>query len=188
VNHWQRHPLKSLHQAFSNTLIFSPLKRSSIMVFPSIDHFGTAYDGYQYSIYGSNDGSTWTALFDAMTVTGASEPSTLGTFTGTAPSIVNNVLAGGCTGGNCVGYEAEFDFSAAYQYYAFGASTEASSGGNTDQGSSCGRAEGEGQGSIGVRAALAFSGRGRRTGHADACTQLIPPAGGIAHKAHTDFL
>lgn len=65
---------------------------SSIRVFPNIDHYGTAYDGYQYSIYGSNNGTTWTPLFDALTVTGAGEPFTLGTFTGIAPVRVNNVF------------------------------------------------------------------------------------------------
>jgi hypothetical protein len=63
-----------------------------ILVFPNIDHFGVAYDGYQYTIEGSNDGTTWTPLFDALTVTGGGEPFTLGTFTGTAPVSVNNVL------------------------------------------------------------------------------------------------
>jgi len=105
---------------------------SSILVFPNIDHFGSAYDGYQYSIEGSNDLSTWTPLFDALTVTGAGEPFTLGTFSGTAPSTVNNVLAGGCASG-CVGYEAQFNFGAPYQYYAFGASTEAVNALNSDQ-------------------------------------------------------
>jgi hypothetical protein len=106
---------------------------SSIMVFPSMDHLGGAFDGYQYSIEGSNDGSTWTPLFDALTVTGSGEPFTLGTFTGTAPSTVNNVVTGGCTAGNCVGYEAQFDFAAAYKFYAFGASTEATNSANADQ-------------------------------------------------------
>ena len=105
---------------------------SSILVFPNMDHLGSAYDGYQYSIEGSNDGTTWTPLFDALTVTGSGEPFTLGASTGTRPSTVNNVVTGGCTSG-CVGYEAQFNFGAAYKYYAFGASTEAVLGGNTDQ-------------------------------------------------------
>jgi len=116
---------------------------STIVVFPNIDHFGSAYDGYQYQIYGSNDYGTtkvptWTPLFDALTVTGGVEPFTLGTFTGTPPSTVNNVETGGCrpgpvdsAGSNCVGYEAQFTFGTAYKYYAFGASTEAA--GNTEQ-------------------------------------------------------
>jgi hypothetical protein len=106
---------------------------SSILVFPNIDHFGEAYDGFQYTIWGSNDGVTWTALFDALTVTGVGEPFTLGTFTGTAPSTVNNVLTPGTGPGGTVGYEAEFNFGMAYKYYAFGASAEAFSAGNTDQ-------------------------------------------------------
>jgi PEP-CTERM motif len=105
---------------------------SSILVFPNIDHLGSAYDGYQYSIEGSNDGVNWVPLFDALTVTGSGEPFTLGTFSGTAPSTVNNVVTGAC-GQGCVGYEAEFDFGAAYQFYAFGASTEAINAGNADQ-------------------------------------------------------
>jgi hypothetical protein len=106
---------------------------SQIRVFPNIDHFGAAFDGYQYQIYGSNDLTTWTPLFDALTVIGSGEPFTLGTFTGTAPSLVNNVLTPGAGPGGTVGYEASFSFGAAYKYYAFGASTEAFNSGNTDQ-------------------------------------------------------
>ena len=111
---------------------------STIVVFPNMDHLGSAYDGYQYQIYGSNDyGSsevpTWTKLFDALTVNGDGEPFTLGSSTGTPPSTVNNVVTGGCTptGSGCVGYEAQFSFGTAYKYYAFGASTVAA--GNTEQ-------------------------------------------------------
>jgi hypothetical protein len=115
---------------------------STIVVFPNIDHYGSAYDGYQYQIYGSNnygsESATWTKLFDAVTVNGDGEPFTLGTFTGTPPSTVNNVETGGCRpgplnspGSNCVGYEARFTFGTAYKYYAFGASTVAAS--NTEQ-------------------------------------------------------
>jgi hypothetical protein len=106
---------------------------SSLRVFPNIDHFGSAYDGYQYTIEGSNDGTTWTPLFDALTVIGAGEPFTLGTFTGTPPSVVNNVLTPGAGPGGTVGYEADFSFGAAYTEYAFGASTEAFNSGNADQ-------------------------------------------------------
>jgi hypothetical protein len=106
---------------------------SSILVFPNIDHFGSAYDGYQYNIYGSKDGTTWTELFDALTVTGAGEPFTLGAFFGTAPTTVNNVLTPGAGPGGTVGYEASFTFSTDYKYYAFGASTEAVIAGNSDQ-------------------------------------------------------
>jgi hypothetical protein len=92
-------------------------------VFPNIDHPGLAYDGYQYSISGSNNGVDYTPLFDATSVTGSGEPFTLGGFTGTAPFKVNNVLTPG-TGpaGTVPGYEADFQFSAAYQYYKFTAS------------------------------------------------------------------
>jgi hypothetical protein len=106
---------------------------SSILVFPNIDHFGAAYDGFQYTIEGSNNLSTWTPLFNALTVTGSGEPFTLGTFTGTAPASVNNVLTPGAGPGGTVGYEALFNFGTAYKYYAFGASTEAFNSGNTDQ-------------------------------------------------------
>jgi hypothetical protein len=106
---------------------------SSILVFPNIDHFGAAFDGFQYTIEGSNNLSTWTPLFNALTVTGSGEPFTLGTFTGTAPTTVNNVLTPGAGPGGTVGYEALFDFGTAYKYYAFGASTEAIGAGNADQ-------------------------------------------------------
>jgi hypothetical protein len=106
---------------------------AAIRVFPNIDHFGSAYDGYQYQIYGSNNGTTWTQLFDALTVTGAGEPFTLGNFTGTAPTVVNNVLTPGAGPGGTVGYEADFHFGQSYQYYAFGASTEAFNAANPDQ-------------------------------------------------------
>lgn len=134
---------------------------STIVVFPNIDHYGDAYDGYQYQIYGSNDGSTWTFLFDVTSVTQCSEscaaapyngePFTLGSVSGTAPTSVNNVLtpqsvglAPACSGDQdpfvpcAVGYIAQFTFSTAYQYYAFGASTFAANpnngnGANTDQ-------------------------------------------------------
>jgi hypothetical protein len=110
-----------------------PTAVSNIIVFPNIDHFGSAYDGYQYTILGSNDGVTYTPLFDALTVTGSGEPFTLGTFTGTAPYLVNNVLTPGAGPGGTVGYEAYFSFSSAYKYYEFGASTVAINSGNADQ-------------------------------------------------------
>jgi hypothetical protein len=116
---------------------------STIVVFPNIDHVGSAYDGYQYAIAGSNDGLTWTLLFDATSVSGDGEPFTLSAFTGTAPTSVNNVLTpqtvglpAGCSGTNtpcAIGYIATFNFSTAYQFYAFGASTEAVNSGNADQ-------------------------------------------------------
>jgi hypothetical protein len=102
---------------------------AAIRVFANIDHYGAPYDGYQYRIAGSNDLSTWTDLYDATSVSSAGEPFTLLTSTGTAPTTVNNVI----TGAGGVGYEADFHFSTAYKYYAFGASTVAIAQGNADQ-------------------------------------------------------
>jgi len=107
--------------------------QSSIRVFPNIDHLGSQYDGYQYTIEGSNDLSNWTFLFDALTVSGSNEPFTLGTFSGTAPTNVNNVVLGANGPGGPVGYIADFTFGNAYRYYAFGASTVAIAQGNADQ-------------------------------------------------------
>lgn len=134
---WDGGPLAGLPG--SNWLLISfPTKVSSILVFPSIDHPNLAYDGYQYSIFGSNDQLSWTALFNATSVNGIGPPFTLSGFTGTAPTIVNNVLNGGCTiviapVVGCVGYEAQFNFAVPYQFYAFGSSTEALKGANVDQ-------------------------------------------------------
>ncbi|SIO46285.1 PEP-CTERM protein-sorting domain-containing protein [Bradyrhizobium erythrophlei] len=102
---------------------------SNIRVFSNIDHFGAPYDGYQYSIEGSTNGTSWTPLFDALSVTNSGEPFALVSFSGTAPDRVNNVLSNG----GPVGYIADFGFSSAYQYYAFGASKVAFDQGNTDQ-------------------------------------------------------
>jgi hypothetical protein len=106
---------------------------SQILVFPNIDHPDVAYDGYQYQIYGSNDLATWTPLFDALTATGSTPHFTLGSFTGTAPSVVNNTLTPGAGPGGTVGYAANFSFGTAFKFYAFGASTEAINSGNADQ-------------------------------------------------------
>jgi hypothetical protein len=106
---------------------------ASIRVFANIDHFGKPYDGYQYTILGSNDGKSYTTLFNALTVTGSGEPFTLGAYTGTAPLNVNNVLIGSGGGEGRTGYIADFTFSSAYQYYEFGASTVAIGMGNQDQ-------------------------------------------------------
>jgi hypothetical protein len=120
-----------------------PSAVSGIRVFPNIDHPGASYDGYQYSISGSNDpncATGWTPLFDATSVLGSAEPFTLGTFTGTEPNAVNNVFpqnsAQGTNGvgpDGTVGYEADFVFSQAYACYSFGASTQAVTSGNADQ-------------------------------------------------------
>jgi hypothetical protein len=106
---------------------------SSIRVFPNIDHLGAQFDGYQYQIEGSNNLTTWTALFDATSVLGAGEPFTLGSSTGTAPTRVNNVLTPGTGPNGTVGYIADFTFANAYKYYAFGASTVAVQQSNPDQ-------------------------------------------------------
>jgi hypothetical protein len=106
---------------------------SDLFVFPNMDHYGSAYDGYQYTVAGSNDGINYTPLFDALTVNGSGEPFTLGSFTGTAPYLVNNVLTPGAGPGGTVGYEAFFKFSESYKYYEFGSSTMAINSGNPDQ-------------------------------------------------------
>jgi hypothetical protein len=106
---------------------------ADIRVFPNIDHFGSQYDGYQYTIEGSNDLTNWTFLFDSLSVVGATEPFTLGGHLGTAPSLVNNVGLGNSSPGGQVGYIADFHFGNAYQYYAFGASSVAFAQGNADQ-------------------------------------------------------
>jgi hypothetical protein len=106
---------------------------SHIEIIPNIDHPEPAYDGYQYSIYGW-DGSTFVPLYDTLTVAGASPPFTIGSFTGTAPSLVNNVETPSASNPNgAPGYEAFFTFGSAYSVYALGPSTEAFSSGNTDQ-------------------------------------------------------
>jgi hypothetical protein len=105
----------------------------TIRVFPNMDHPGAGYDGYQYSIAGSNDGTHWTQLFNALTVSN-NGPYTLGSFTGTAPSKVDNVLmTTGHGPGGTVGYIADFKFANSYKFYAFGPSTEAVNRNNTDQ-------------------------------------------------------
>jgi hypothetical protein len=106
---------------------------ANLRVFANIDHFGSAYDGYQYTIAGSNDGATYSPLFDALTVNGAGEPFTLGSFAGTAPTNVNNVLIGSGGGEGITGYIADFTFGTAYQFYSFRASTVAIQSGNSDQ-------------------------------------------------------
>jgi hypothetical protein len=105
---------------------------STIRVFPNLDHVGASYDGYQYAINGSNDGVAYTPLFDVLTVTGGSGPFTLGSFTGTAPTQVNNVLTPGAGPGGTIGYIPDFSFGAAYKYYRFDSSTFANNSANTE--------------------------------------------------------
>jgi hypothetical protein len=107
--------------------------QGSILVFPNMDHLGAQFDGFQYQIWGSNDGSSWSPLFDAKSVVGAAEPFTLGSFTGIAPTWVNNVVTPGAGPNGTVGYIARFDFGQSYSDFAFGASTVAIAQGNADQ-------------------------------------------------------
>jgi len=125
--------LTGLSPANNWILATLPNASAAIRVFPNIDHFGSQYDGFQYTIAGSNDLTTWTALFDATSVSGAGEPFTLGSSTGTAPTNVNNVGTPGFGPGGEVGYIADFTFASAYKYYAFGAGTVAFAQGNPDQ-------------------------------------------------------
>ena len=107
---------------------------ANIEVIANIDHYGTAYDGYQYAVFGSNDGTHFTQLYDTLTVAGSGEPYTIGSYTGIAPYLVNNVLTPSVNNPQGTpGYEAFFNFGTAYKYYAFGASTEAMMAGNADQ-------------------------------------------------------
>jgi hypothetical protein len=122
----------------SDPIIVSfPSPVAGIRVFPNIDHAGSSFDYFQYSISGSNDGVNWTPLFDATGVNGSGATFTLGTFTGTEPNVVNNVLTDGVSvgvgPGGDVGYETDFVFSQAYTYYSFGPSTVAVNAGNADQ-------------------------------------------------------
>ena len=68
-----------------------------------------------------------------MTANG-SEPFQLGSFTGTAPTTVNNVLTNplGVGPNGTVGYIANFNFANAYSYYKFTASTLAINSGNVE--------------------------------------------------------
>ena len=102
---------------------------SNIVVFDNIDHLGYAWDVFQYKILGSNDGVNYSALFDPISVNEPNQPNTnasftLNTFTGTAPTLLNNTLTPGQGGyqGN-VGYEEYFTFGGSYQYFQFLPST-----------------------------------------------------------------
>ena len=97
---------------------------SVIRVIPDMDQYGVATDGYQYTIEGSNDGKTWTSLFDVTKVLGTGPQFTIGAFKGTAPNKVDNIITGGVKD-QAAGYIADFRFKTAYKYYAFGGSTQA---------------------------------------------------------------
>ena len=113
---------------------------SQIVVFDSIDHYGTNWDAYQYEIFGGNWCPTQAGvvcygpqpLFNPTGVSGTSPNFTLSTWIGTGPTLVNNTLTlgGGCSVatnpspycGYTTGYEAYFDFSSAggpYEFYFF---------------------------------------------------------------------
>jgi hypothetical protein len=112
---------------------------SQIVVFDSIDHYGTDWDAYQYEIFGGNWCPTQPGvvcygpqpLFNPTGVSGTSPNFTLSTWIGTGPTLVNNTLTPGPNGcsvsvaGTCgytTGYEAYFDFSSAggpYEFYFF---------------------------------------------------------------------
>lgn len=99
---------------------------SKILVFNNVDHVGFAWDSLQYNIYGSNDGISFTLLFNPLSVKefntpGIDTPFTLATWQGVGPTLVNNTLTPGLHGfGGDIGYEEYFDFGkSAFQYYAF---------------------------------------------------------------------
>jgi hypothetical protein len=111
---------------------------SRIVVFDSIDHYGTNWDAFQYQIWGGTSCGAncinFVPLFDPTGVSGGPANFTLSPagWIGTGPTLVNNTLtpglgcvvpASGC--GHTTGYEAYFDFtsSGAYQFYAFRPST-----------------------------------------------------------------
>jgi hypothetical protein len=125
VFNWSGPPVDGLP---SGNWILATFKtaQSTIRVFPNIDHLGDSYDGFQYSIWGKDSKNNWVQLFDVTGVNGSNEPFTLGSFTGTAPTRVDNILTPGTSGGNpdgTVGYIADFTFGSAYTEFAFGTST-----------------------------------------------------------------
>lgn len=100
---------------------------ASIVVFDSIDHAGNSWDVFQYQIQGSNDGSSWASVFDpidASLVASTTNQFTLTSYTGTAPTLLNNVLTPG-TGSSrgTLGYEEYFTFGTAYRFYSFNSSS-----------------------------------------------------------------
>jgi hypothetical protein len=121
---------------------------SDIVVFPNLDHVGNngsfGWDSYQYTIYGGNivgNVIDFTLLFDPLSVTGIADPTgntdphfTLGTWSGTGPTLVNSALTPGAGGqGGNLGYEAYFHFGSAYQFYGFGTSTLSTTTGEVEQ-------------------------------------------------------
>lgn len=105
---------------------------ADILAFDNIDHPGYGWDVFQYKIYGSTTGlaGSYTLLFDPETVNEANDPGvdiafTLATWSGTAPTLLNDTVTAGLGSfvGN-IGYEEYFNFgSSTYQYYEFAPST-----------------------------------------------------------------
>ena len=98
---------------------------ANIVVFDNIDHPGYAWDVFQYKISGSTDNVHFTELFNPAAVNEANIPNTnaaftLKTYTGTAPTLLNNTITPGLGSwvGN-VGYEEYFTFGSSYQYFQF---------------------------------------------------------------------
>ncbi len=95
---------------------------SQIVIFSYIDHIGHAWDAYQpFQIYGSNNNANYVPLTDALTaspadVDGVDQHFMLDTWTGIAPTLVNNTISS-----NNLGYETYFDFSSvgSFRYYKF---------------------------------------------------------------------
>lgn len=104
---------------------------ADILVFDNIDHLGYGWDVFQYKIYGSNTGlaGSYSLLFDPKTVNEADHPGvnvafTLATWTGTAPTLLNDTVTPGLGSfvGN-IGYEEYFTFDSSYKYFEFAPST-----------------------------------------------------------------
>ena len=108
---------------------------SSIRVFNNEDHLGAAYDGYQYTVYGSNNLSgPAVLLYNPTAVSGSGEPFFLAGNAGTTdPTRVNVVQTPGAGPNGVVDYITDFTFSQSYKYYLFGASDVAVLSGNDDQ-------------------------------------------------------
>lgn len=102
---------------------------ASIVAFDNIDHVGNAWDVFQYKIYGSTDGSSYSLLFDPISVNEANHSGqniafTLNSWTGTAPTLLNDTLTPGQGSSvGSIGYEEYFTFGSSYQYYEFLPST-----------------------------------------------------------------
>jgi hypothetical protein len=98
---------------------------NTIVAFDNIDHLGFGFDVFQYQILGSTDGVTYTPLFNPASVNEADNPGhnvffTLNSFTGTAPTVLNDTITPGLGSGvGNVGYEEYFTFASSYSFYKF---------------------------------------------------------------------